>query len=118
MRSVWVPIACGVAYYGGGIAKELSKTPNCPMLYHFGGKDTHIPESDIDQIRDGAQIGLRRRRRIAAHAMQQDELAAAAAACRRHGLADLGEVGHPRRDDHRLARAIGNQQLVVRCHPA
>ena len=46
-----LPIACGVAYYGGGIAKELNKTPNCPMLYHFGGKDTHIPQSDVEQIR-------------------------------------------------------------------
>ncbi len=46
-----LPVACGVAYYGGGIAKELAKTPKCPMLYHFGGKDSHIPESDIAQIR-------------------------------------------------------------------
>lgn len=46
-----LPIACGVAYYGGGIAKELARTPKCPMLYHFGGKDAHIPESDIAQIR-------------------------------------------------------------------
>ena len=43
-----LPIACGVAYYGGGIAKELDKTPNCPMLYHFGGRDTHIPQCDIE----------------------------------------------------------------------
>ncbi len=40
-----LPIACGVAYYGGGIAKELAKTPRCPMLYHFGGNDTHIPKA-------------------------------------------------------------------------
>jgi carboxymethylenebutenolidase len=46
-----LPIACGVAYYGGGIAKELSRTPKCPMLYHFGGKDAHIPASDVEQIR-------------------------------------------------------------------
>ena len=46
-----LPVACGVAYYGGGIAKELSRTPKCPMLYHFGGKDAHIPASDIEQIR-------------------------------------------------------------------
>jgi carboxymethylenebutenolidase len=46
-----LPIACGVAYYGGRIVQELGKTPRCPMLYHFGGNDTHIPESDIDQIR-------------------------------------------------------------------
>jgi carboxymethylenebutenolidase len=46
-----LPLACGVAYYGGGIAQELGRTPKCPMLYHFGGKDAHIPESDIAQIR-------------------------------------------------------------------
>lgn len=46
-----LPIACGVAYYGGGIAQQLDKTPRCPMLYHFGADDSHIPASDIDQIR-------------------------------------------------------------------
>jgi carboxymethylenebutenolidase len=46
-----LPIACAVAYYGGRIVAELGKTPKCPVLYHFGGKDTHIPPSDIDQIR-------------------------------------------------------------------
>ncbi|HEY1899380.1 MAG TPA: dienelactone hydrolase family protein [Steroidobacteraceae bacterium] len=52
-----LPVACGVAYYGGGIAKELAKTPRCPMLYHFGGNDTHIPQSDIDQIRAADKQG-------------------------------------------------------------
>ena len=46
-----LPIACGVAYYGGGIVQELSKTPRCPMLYHFGANDSHIPLSDVDKIR-------------------------------------------------------------------
>jgi carboxymethylenebutenolidase len=46
-----LPLACGVAYYGGGIVKELARTPKCPMLYHFGGKDAHIPVSDVEQIR-------------------------------------------------------------------
>jgi len=46
-----LPVACGVAYYGGGIAQELAKSPKCPMLYHFGGKDTHIPQSDVEKIR-------------------------------------------------------------------
>jgi carboxymethylenebutenolidase len=46
-----LPIACGVAYYGGGIARDLSKTPRCPVLYHFGGKDTHIPASDVELIK-------------------------------------------------------------------
>jgi carboxymethylenebutenolidase len=46
-----LPVACGVAYYGGRIVAELGKTPKCPMLYHFGGQDSHIPPSDIEQIR-------------------------------------------------------------------
>jgi carboxymethylenebutenolidase len=52
-----LPIACAVAYYGGGIVQQLGKTPNCPVLYHFGGKDTHIPASDIEQIRAADQRG-------------------------------------------------------------
>jgi carboxymethylenebutenolidase len=52
-----LPIACAVAYYGGRIVQELGKTPKCPVLYHFGGKDTHIPPSDIDQIRTVDQRG-------------------------------------------------------------
>jgi len=46
-----LPVACGVCYYGGGIGQELAQTPKCPMLYHFGGKDTHIPEVEIDKVR-------------------------------------------------------------------
>lgn len=52
-----LPVACGVAYYGGGIAKELPDTPKCPMLYHFGGRDTHIPQSDVEQIQAADQRG-------------------------------------------------------------
>jgi carboxymethylenebutenolidase len=52
-----LPVACGVAYYGGGIAQELDKTPKCPMLYHFGGKDTHIPQSDVEKIRAADKRG-------------------------------------------------------------
>ena len=46
-----LPVACGVCYYGGGIGQVLAQTPKCPMLYHFGGKDTHIPEVEIDKVR-------------------------------------------------------------------
>ncbi len=46
-----LPVACGVAYYGGGITQELGQTPKCPMLYHFGGQDSHIPQSDVAKIR-------------------------------------------------------------------
>jgi carboxymethylenebutenolidase len=44
-------IACAVAYYGGAIAKHLDKRPKCPVMYHFGEKDKHIPLSDIEQIK-------------------------------------------------------------------
>jgi carboxymethylenebutenolidase len=46
-----LPIACAVAYYGGGIVNELQKQPKCPVMYHFGELDTHIPMSDIDKIK-------------------------------------------------------------------
>jgi len=44
-------IAAGVAYYGGGIASVLKDTPRCPMMFHFGEKDSHIPLSDVEAIR-------------------------------------------------------------------
>jgi carboxymethylenebutenolidase len=44
-------IAAGVAYYGGGIAQLLPETPRCPVMFHFGEKDSHIPLSDVDKIR-------------------------------------------------------------------
>jgi carboxymethylenebutenolidase len=44
-------IAAGVAYYGGGIVRFLEPVPRCPMQFHFGEKDSHIPLSDVDKIR-------------------------------------------------------------------
>jgi carboxymethylenebutenolidase len=46
-----LPIACAVAYYGSGITNELEKHPNCPVMYHFGELDKHIPASDIAKIK-------------------------------------------------------------------
>jgi carboxymethylenebutenolidase len=46
-----LPIACAVAYYGGSITKELAKHPKCPVMYHFGELDKHIPASDIAKIK-------------------------------------------------------------------
>ena len=43
-------IGCTVAYYGGGIAKELDCSPRCPLTMHFGEKDSMIPTTDIDAI--------------------------------------------------------------------
>lgn len=50
-------IACASAYYGGGIAGTLERTPGearrpkCPMVMHFGALDAHIPLSDVDQVK-------------------------------------------------------------------
>ena len=50
-------IAAGVAYYGGGIAQLLADTPRCPMLFHFGEHDSHIPLADVDRIRRAFPAG-------------------------------------------------------------
>ena len=44
-------ITAGVAYYGGGIVDVLDPVPRCPMQFHFGEKDTHIPPADVQKIR-------------------------------------------------------------------
>jgi carboxymethylenebutenolidase len=44
-------IACAVVYYGGSITQELEKHPKCPVMYHFGERDAHIPISDVDKIK-------------------------------------------------------------------
>ena len=33
-------VACTVPYYGGGIAQYADEAPRCPVLCHFGDKDT------------------------------------------------------------------------------
>ena len=53
-----VPLACGISFYGGGIAPGpfgpglLDRIPHlqAPMLFLWGGKDTHIPAAAEDQI--------------------------------------------------------------------
>jgi carboxymethylenebutenolidase len=44
-------IAAGVAYYGGGIVDVLEPVPRCPVLFHFGRHDTHIPLDHVERIR-------------------------------------------------------------------
>ena len=45
-------IAAGVVYYGGGIPQIVEPTPRCPMQFHFGEQDTHIPLRDVEKIRN------------------------------------------------------------------
>ncbi|MCX7052860.1 MAG: dienelactone hydrolase family protein [Proteobacteria bacterium] len=50
-------IAAGVVYYGGGIPQIVEPTPRCPMQFHFGGQDTHIPLRDVEKIRNAFPQG-------------------------------------------------------------
>lgn len=43
--------AVAVGFYGGRIASYATETPHCPVMLHFGAKDPHIPQSDIEKIR-------------------------------------------------------------------
>lgn len=47
-------IDAAASFYGGRIASgPLSRTSgiSCPIMLFYGGKDTHIPQSEIDQVR-------------------------------------------------------------------
>jgi len=50
-------IAAGVVYYGGGITQALEPVPRCPMQFHFGKHDTHIPLSDVEKIKEAFPLG-------------------------------------------------------------
>jgi len=44
-------VAAASAYYGGGVARQMDKSPNCPTIMHFGELDAHIPMTDVDIVR-------------------------------------------------------------------
>ena len=52
-----LPLAAGVVYYGGGLPRLLERTPKCPVMFHFGEKDAHIPLSDIDKVKKAYPLG-------------------------------------------------------------
>ncbi len=51
-------IAAAVSYYGGSTTQYLSEKPRCPVMYHFGETDTHIPASAVDQIKSADPQGI------------------------------------------------------------
>jgi carboxymethylenebutenolidase len=52
------PLAAGVSYYGGRLPALLDRTPKCPVMFHFGEKDAHIPASDVEQVKKAYPLGL------------------------------------------------------------
>ena len=45
-------VAAAVVYYGGGIDQYLAEKPRCPILFHFGEKDMHIPLSTVEKVKE------------------------------------------------------------------
>jgi carboxymethylenebutenolidase len=50
--------AAASCYYGGRIAPVAGEKPHCPVQMHFGDKDTSIPLSDVEKIRDNVPARL------------------------------------------------------------
>ncbi len=68
-----LPLACGVSYYGGGIVQCLDRKPKCPVMYHFGELDTHIPLTDVDKIKAANPEGIFHLYRDAGHGFNCDQ---------------------------------------------
>jgi len=47
-------LAAAVGYYGGMIATNLTDTPRCPVMLHFGEDDHGIPMADVEKIKRSA----------------------------------------------------------------
>ena len=45
------PAAC-VCYYPGGVGNVAKEQPSCPVMIHFGAKDTHIGKDQVDAVRN------------------------------------------------------------------
>jgi carboxymethylenebutenolidase len=41
---------CAVAYYGGGILDAIGEQPKCPLMAHFGERDTMIPVAGVQKL--------------------------------------------------------------------
>ena len=63
LAAITVPLSCAVSYYGGGIAPsqfnpgllERLKDLQAPILFFWGGKDSHIPAESVRQVEDSAR---------------------------------------------------------------
>jgi carboxymethylenebutenolidase len=44
-------IAASVPYYGGGIPGLAAEQPKCPVMLHFGERDTHIPIASVEEFK-------------------------------------------------------------------
>jgi carboxymethylenebutenolidase len=42
--------ACALCYYGGGMLAAIAERPKCPVICHFGERDTGIPVAGVRQF--------------------------------------------------------------------
>ena len=42
--------ACAVPYYGGGMTDAIAEQPKCPVMAHFGERDSMIPVSGVKAL--------------------------------------------------------------------
>jgi carboxymethylenebutenolidase len=42
--------ACAVPYYGGGMLDAIGEEPRCPVMAHFGERDTMIPVAGVREL--------------------------------------------------------------------
>ena len=42
--------ACAVPYYGGGILEAAGEQPKCPVMAHFGERDSMIPVDGVRKL--------------------------------------------------------------------
>jgi carboxymethylenebutenolidase len=53
--------ACAVPYYGGGMLDAVNETPRCPVLAHFGERDSVLPVAGVRKFaaaHQGVQIHI------------------------------------------------------------
>jgi carboxymethylenebutenolidase len=51
-------IDAAVAYYGGGINRHTAEKPRVPVMFHFGERDAHIPQSAVGEIKSAYPEGI------------------------------------------------------------
>jgi carboxymethylenebutenolidase len=106
-----LPVACAVAYYGGGITQELEKKPQCPIMFHFGERDTHIPLSDVEKIKAAVPSGIFHLYQGAEHGFNCDQRGSynpqAAALARERSLAFFAQHLRAASEQSRRSPAAG-----------
>lgn len=50
-------LAAAISYYGGGINAYLDERPRCPIMFHYGELDPHIPLSSVELVKEAVPEG-------------------------------------------------------------